>query len=215
MLEMIPLSARVGVGDSTTLRQIGILDDLLSRGTQVINPFTPELSRGMEDDPDRMRLFGETTRRTLGNDVFVTSSNAVTQDGKIVSIDKAGNRIAGMIFGAPRVILAMGRNKIVNDVEGAVDRIKNVIAPAHARRKGHKTPCAVTGECSDCDSPARICGITAILEKKPVVTDLSVILVNEDLGLGWHPGWDERRISSIRSHYYQNSWPFVTKKGEQ
>jgi len=210
VLEMIPLTASVGVGDSATVRQIGILEELIRRGTKVINPFMQELTRGMAENPAMHSLFVQTARRTLGTDVFLTSSNALTEDGKIVSIDRAGNRVAGTIFGAQKVILPIGRNKIVKDVDGAVYRIKNVIAPAHAKRKERKTPCAVTGKCNDCDSPDRICNITIILEKKPLHTDLSIILIDEDLGLGWDLGWDEKRISEISSNYYQNTWVFFT-----
>jgi len=208
MLEMIPLTARVGVADSVTLRQIGILEELIQRGTEVINPFKPELTQGMKENPAQHRLFLETLRGTFGTDVFVTGSNAVTEDGKLVSIDGAGNRVAGIIYAAPKVILAIGRNKIVEDVDAAIGRIKNVLAPAHAKQKRYKTPCTVTGKCSDCDSPDRICNITVILEKKSYHTDLSVILIDEDLGLGWSPDWDEKRISEIRANYYENSWPF-------
>jgi len=212
MLEMIPLAASVGVGDSATLTQIGILEELLRRGNDVINPFTRELTQGLGEDPATYRLFHQTLRRALGTDLFLTSSNAVTQDGKIVSIDRAGNRVAGIIFGAPKVILPIGRNKIVKDVDGAIYRIKNVIVPAHAKRREHKTPCAATGKCNDCESPTRMCNVTIVLEKKPLLTDLSVILVNEDLGLGWDPTWDEKRISEIRSNYYQNTWVFFSSK---
>ncbi len=208
MLQMIPPEASVGIGDSTTLRQIGIMDELVQRGTQIVNPFTRELTRNRAENQARHRLFIETCRRSLSTDVFLTSANALTRDGKVVSIDYAGNRAAGTIYGAPRVILPVGRNKIVINPKEAVHRIKNVIAPAHAERKGKKTPCAMTGKCTDCDSPARICNVTIILEKKPAHTDLSVILINEDLGLGWDPAWDENRISKIKSCYYQYSWVF-------
>jgi len=208
MLEMIPLTSSVGVGDSVTLRQIGILDELVRRGNEVINPFT----WGLTQNPAKRRLFIQTCRRTFGTDVFITSSNAVTEDGKIVSIDYAGNRVAGTIHGAEKVILPIGRNKIVKDVNEAIYRIKNVIAPAHAKRKECKTPCAVTGKCNDCDSPDRICNVTIVLEKKPAHTDLSIILINEDLGLGWDPAWNEKRISEIESNYYENTWVFFTPK---
>ena len=129
MLEMIPLTSSVGVGDSVTLRQIGVLDELVRRGNEVVNPFTVELT----EDPAKLRLFIQTCRRTFGTDVFITGSNAVTEDGKIVSIDYVGNRVAGTIYGAKKVILPIGKNKIVKDVNGAIYRIKNVIAPAHAK----------------------------------------------------------------------------------
>lgn len=212
MLEMIPLTASVGVGDSATLRQIGILEELIRRGTEVINPFTRELAQDMGDNPFiRMR---QMERMTFSADVFLASSNALTEDGKIVSIDGAGNRVAAMIFGAPKVILPIGRNKIVRDVATAIYNIKNIIAPIHAKRTEHKTPCAVTGKCNDCDSPDRICNITVILEKRSMCTDLSIILINEDLGLSWNPAWDDKRISEIRSSYYQNSWAFFRPKSQ-
>jgi len=208
MLDMIPLNARVGVADSVTLRQIGVLEALEQRGTEVINPFMPKLTQDIHKDPAKRRLFVETLRMTFGTDVFVTGTNAVTEDGKLVNIDGAGNRVAGIIYAAPKVILAIGRNKIVKDVDAAIDRIKNVLAPAHAKQKRYKTPCTVTGRCDDCNSPDRICNITVILEKKPYHTDLSVLIINEDLGLGWSPDWDFQRINEIRSNYYENSWPF-------
>ena len=212
MLEMIPLTASVGVGDSATLRQIGILEELIRRGTEVIDPFTRELAQDMRDNPFiRMR---QMERMTFGADVFLASSNALTEDGKIVSIDGAGNRVAGMIFGAPKVILPIGRNKIVRDVATAIYNIKNIIAPIHAKRTEHKTPCAVTGKCNDCDSPDRICNTIVILEKRSMCTDLSVILINEDLGLSWNPTWDDKRISEIRSSYYQNSWALFGPKSQ-
>ena len=208
MLEMISLTDLVGVADSVTLRQLGVLEELIRRGNKVINPFTPEMTDKMHEDEAKRRLFVATLRSTFKTDVFVTGSNAVTEDGKLVSIDGAGNRVAGIIYAAPKVILTIGRNKIAKDVEAAIHRIKNVIAPAHARQKQYKTPCAVTGQCTDCNSPQRICNVTVILEKKPYHTDLSIILINEDLGLGWSPDWDEKRINEIRNNYYKNSWPF-------
>ncbi len=206
MLEMIPLTAKVGVGDSVTLRLIGILEELIRRGTEVINPFTRELAQGKAGNRS------QTSRKALGSDVFLASSNALTEDGKIVSIDRVGNRVAGMIFGAQKVILPIGRNKIVKDVDEAIYRIKNVIAPTHAKWKGKTIPCAITGKCNDCNSPDRICNVMVVLEKKPLHADLSIILINEDLGLGWDPAWDEKRINEIRSNYYQNTWKFSTPK---
>ena len=146
-------------------------------------------------------------------DVFMTSANAVTMDGKIVSVDRAGNRVAGMIFGAPRVILIIGRNKIVADVEAAIDRIRNVIAPIHQKRKEKKTPCVKTGKCQDCNAPDRGCNITVILEKRPLLTDITILLVDEDLGLAWDPSWSQQRIEDIRAGYYDKTWVFKGIKG--
>lgn len=206
VLDMISPDATVGAGDSTTLRQIGVFEALAERGQQVINPFTRELTL----DPAKHPLMQKTLRRTLGNDVYVTGANALTLEGILVSTDRTGNRLAGMIFGAPQVIVVVSQNKIVRNVEEALRRIKDVIAPAHAGWKGRKTPCAATGNCNDCDSPDRICRITVIIEKRPQFTEMSVVLVGEDLGLGWDPLWPNERIEAIRSWYQEVTWSFPT-----
>jgi len=206
MLDLIPLTSSVGVGDSTSLRQIGILEALGKRGNDVINPWLKQFAEGADGNLDQRALLLDMATRTMRADVFVASSNAVTADGKIVNIDRGGNRVAGMVFGPSKVILPIGRNKIVKNVDEALHRIKHVIAPIHARRKGQTTPCAVTGTCTDCFSPDRICNVTVIMEKQPLHTDISIIVVNEDLGLGWDPSWDAKRIDGILSNYYEQSW---------
>ena len=212
MLEMIPPTAVIANGDSATLRQVGIFDELVQRGNKVINPFTRGSTTGMMDDPAKLQEHIRLERVAFSSDIFLAGANALTVDGKIVSIDRVGNRVAGTIFGAPKVILAVGRNKITRDVHAALHRIKNVITPAHAKQKGRLTPCAVSGKCNECSGPDRLCNVTIILEGKPVFTDLSVILINEDLGLGWDPGWDERRISETRDNYARNIWLFSKPK---
>lgn len=205
ILKLIPQKSTVGIGDSVSLRQIGAIDGLMKRGNPVINPFTPELTQSAAG----RKTFVDLCRQTLTADVFLTGANAVTLDGQIMSVDYAGNRVAGMIFGAEHIILVIGRNKITRDIEEARIRVKNVIAPVHAVNKGRKTPCAVTGKCSDCQSPERICGVTVILERKLAHFTYTVVLVNEDLGLGWDPAWDKNRIEAIKSAYLQNSWSFA------
>lgn len=212
MLETIPPDARVSVGDSATLRQSRLLEALVERGNDVINPFHPELMAAMGADPAAHARFLQLNRQAYTSDVFLTGCNALTADGKIVSTDGIGNRVSATIFGAPTVILIVGRNKIVPDVEAAIDRIRNVIAPEHARRKGRQTPCAVTGRCEDCNSPERVCNVTVVLERRPICTALTVVLVDDDLGLGWHPDWDPGRIQRIRDAYYQHTWTHVFPK---
>jgi hypothetical protein len=186
VLDMIPTDARVGTGGSMTIRQLGLRDQLLKRGN--IQAFRP----GQVPPEDFRRL---------PSDIFLTSSNAVTLDGKLVNIDATGNRVANMIFGPPRVILVIGQNKIVSNVEEAIKRIKYVIAPFHGMTMGIQAPCAKTGECSDCKSPGRICNITTIIEKKPRMTEIAIILVGQDLGLGWDPDWPDKRREKIASAY--------------
>jgi hypothetical protein len=205
MLEMIPLSAVIGIGDSVSLRQTGVIESLAQRGNRVINPFTQELTQLAGS---RVK-FIETCRQAMLTDVFMTSANAVTRDGKLISVDFAGNRVAGTIFGPGKVILVVGRNKITRDIEEADRRLKEVVCPFHARGKGRRTPCATTGKCSDCESPERICGVTVIIERKLAHNDFAVILVDEDLGLSWDPAWDSRRIAAIQENYFKYSWSFT------
>ena len=203
VLMLIPCEAMVGTGDSATVRQIGVIPDLEKRGTKVVNAFIPEL---VTAGADKFSVFEETIRQSHHSDIFLTSTNAVTRDGKLVNIDGVGNRVAGIIFGPKKVILIVGRNKIVADVDKAIYRIKNLVSPIHAATKQKKVPCAITGKCTDCDSPQRICNITVILEKRPQLTNISVILVNEDLGLSWEPNWPEDRTARIRSNYEAVTW---------
>ena len=202
MLNLIPPDSEVGIGDSVTIRQTTLLDMLLKRGNIVVNPFSHEFTM------DRPMMRGEIQRKALMTDVFITGANAITSSGKIVDIDMVGNRVAGMIFGPRKTIIVVGRNKIVGDVDEAIDRIKNIIAPYHAQRKGFKTPCAATGVCSDCSSPERICNVTVILDKKPRRIESTVIIIGEDLGLSWDKTWPKERISKILTGYDENTMVF-------
>ncbi len=195
VLDMIPLEATLGFAGSTSVSQIGLLEQLKMRGTKGLD-FT-ELGKLPFDE--MMKRLEEMMRRR--SDILLASSNAVTLDGKLVNIDGTGNRVSNMIFGPKSVILVIGVNKIVRDINEAIDRIKNVIAPYHAMALGRKTPCATTGRCTDCESPERICNVTTIIEKKPSLTDIAVVLVGEDLGLGWDPNWPKKRKERIASVY--------------
>lgn len=206
VLSSISKNAIVGVGDSATIRQIGIVEELEKRGIRVLNPFSRELTI----DAAKTMVRDDISRQIFFCDVLVSGTNAVTVDGKLVNIDAVGNRVASMIFGPRKVIVVAGRNKIVKDVDEALYSIKNLIAPFHARTKGFATPCAQTGKCSDCSAPKRICSVISIIEKRPWRTEISVILVNEDLGLGWDETWPEDRILKTKSNYEKVTWVFAS-----
>ena len=205
ILSLIPRDATVGVGDSATIRQIGILKRLEERGTTLLNPFSRELTT----DPSKRDMRHELSRVVFTTDVLITGTNAVTLDGKLINVDAVGNRVAAMIFGPKQVIIVVGRNKIVTDVDAALHRIKNIIAPYHARTKEFATPCARTGRCSDCDSLDRLCSVTTILEKRPWRTAMTILLVDEDLGLSWDETWPPKRIRKIQSNYEGVTWVFA------
>lgn len=202
ILGSISESSVVGVGDSATLRQIGIVDTLKKRGVRILNPSSKELTTGRAGAEVRDNI----ARQIFSCDVLMTGTNAVTLDGKLVNIDAVGNRVAATAFGPKKVFVVVGRNKIVKNVNEALYRIKNVIAPFHAKTKGYATPCARTGKCSDCSAPKRICSVTSIMEKRPWRTEISVIIVNEDLGLSWDETWPEERIRNIKSKYEKVTW---------
>lgn len=203
----------VGCGDSTTVRSLGVLQDLIDMGNRVMNPFfKPKILR---EKPAMLPL--SVMKQTAQDcDVFLASSNAVTMDGKLVNVDGGGMRVTGMVFGPLLSIVVAGRNKIVKNVDDALYRIKNVIAPAHAKNIGADWgfPCAAAGKCVEPEAlcepgKMRICNIVVILESKPAVPDTNfvVILVDDDLGLGWDPAWPKERIDKIYAEYKEFTPP--------
>lgn len=181
VMSMIPKAAVVGLGDSLTLLQIGLLDVLETGDYEFLNPW-----RAGNSVQENVRL----KKRALTSDVFVTGTNALTLDGKIVNVDGHGNRVAAMLFGPERVIIVAGRNKIVLDVNEALKKIKNKTAPENVKRHPEfdpMPPCAATGECTDCSSPWRICNKTVIIEReydnKRYKSRITVVIVGEDLGI--------------------------------
>ena len=125
----------------------------------------------------------EMRRRSLLVDLFITGTNAITEMGQLVNLDMIGNRIGGITFGPKHVIILVGRNKIVSDLEDAMYRVMNYVAPANAMRLDKKTPCVKTSHCEECKSPDRICNTWTITEKSFPKGRIKVVLINEDLGL--------------------------------
>ena len=151
-------AASVGWGGSESIKEIGVRDALAASGKEI---------------RDHQTIM----------DLFLLSANAITEDGVIVNIDGTGNRVAASIFGPKRVVYVVGRNKIVaGGVLEAIGRAKRSACPPNCRRLSKKTPCAEKGLCADCDSPDRICKVTAVFDRCPTHTSTLVILVDEDLG---------------------------------
>ena len=125
----------------------------------------------------------ERRRRALLVDLFITGTNAVTETGKLVNLDMIGNRVAGITFGPRHVIIVVGRNKVVPDIEDAMLRIKNFTAPTNSMRLDKKTPCIKTSICEECTSIERICNTWTITEKSFPKGRIKVVLINQDLGL--------------------------------
>ena len=170
---MIPEGASVGVGGSLTLSQIGFFDEAGKRSIKLLNPAAQGVS---QEEGVQIR------REIFLADFFLSSSNAITEDGKLYNIDATGNRVGAMMFGPKNVILVCGANKIVKNIAEAQAKVQEWVAPMNARRLGMKTPCVETGQCADCSSPQRICNIYTILAKKPLRTNMTVLLVGQHLG---------------------------------
>jgi len=162
-------------GGSITVVDSGLYDALKSaKDMDVID--TMDKSVSMEELVTRRR-------NALLVDLFITGTNALTEDGQLVNLDMIGNRVGALTFGPKHVIVLVSRNKIVADLEDALARVKDVAAPANAIRLGMKTPCAKTAYCHDCDSPQRICNSWTITEKSFPKERIKVILINADAGL--------------------------------
>lgn len=173
ILKYITPQAKVGVGGSVTIRELGILEKLEARGIVLYNHWNPGLPK---EEVLQIR------KAQMTSDLFLSSTNAITLNGELVNIDGIGNRVNSSVFGPGRVILAAGYNKIVDDVEEAIKRIKNVSAPLNAKRLNIDVPCAKVGKCVDCNSPNRICRVIVIHERRPALTDILIIIVGEELG---------------------------------
>jgi hypothetical protein len=87
-----------------------------------------------------------------------------------------------MTFGPRKIVIVAGMNKVRPSLESALARVREVAGPMRARSLNRATPCAETGVCTDCNSPQRICRITTILHRKPMMSDVSVVLVNQSMG---------------------------------
>ncbi|MEW6719415.1 MAG: lactate utilization protein [Thermodesulfobacteriota bacterium] len=161
----------IGFGGSMTVAELGIHEALEGKGKRL-------LDHGRVPAGEK----AATRMAQLTCDLFLTGTNAVTLDGCLVNMDMNGNRTNAMTFGPKKIVVVAGANKVVADVPEGMRRIKSTAAPRNARRLQLSTPCASTGFCSDCDSPQRICRVYSIIERKPPLSDITVLLCGEPMG---------------------------------
>ena len=171
-----PLNVQtISWGGSMTFQQTGLYQDLIENSEfDVLDTFDKKIPK------DEML---ELRRRALLVDLFITGTNAVTESGQLVNLDMIGNRIGGLTFGPKWVIILVGRNKIAADLDEAMFRVKNYVAPTNSMRLDKKNPCVKTSYCEECKSPDRICNTWTITEKSFPKGRVKVVLINEDLGL--------------------------------
>ena len=157
----------VGIGGSMTVKELGLLD--------MLRPHNDV--RWHWEGNDRMEA--------LATDVYLSSVNGISERGEIVNIDGVGNRLAGTLYGHKKLYFIVGKNKIADDLDGAIWRARNVAAPKNAIRFNVKTPCVASGgaKCFDCRSPERICKALLVLWDRPDgIPDTEVVLIDEELG---------------------------------
>lgn len=159
----------VGIGDSHTINDLDILDDLKKQNDKLY---------AMQLDKSR-----ENKIKSLTTDIFILSANAVSfESGEMVNMDSSCNRVAPSLYGPNQVLFVIGKNKIEKDLVSAIKRVKEYVAPINSKSHNYNTPCAYTGICINCSSKDRICRTTVIYHKRPKQTPTTIILVNEELG---------------------------------
>lgn len=171
--ELLHEGDTVSVGGSVTLFETGIID-LLRKGPY---HFLDRYAEGLSGKEKR-EIFLSTFRA----DAYLCSANAITENGELYNVDGNSNRVAALMYGPESVIVVAGCNKIVRDIDEAVQRVRNLAAPANAVRLKLKTPCGLTGFCTDCDSNERMCCNFVVSAKQRTKGRIKVILVGEELG---------------------------------
>ena len=170
--DLIPDGSSVTWGGTMTVRDLGIPDALRNRGTlEVLDRDQVETA----EEKQAMYL------RAFSTDVYLTSANAISEDGVIVNIDGNGNRVAAITWGPKKVIFVIGLNKVAQTVEAALSRARGTASPINAARFDIKTPCQTDGVCHNCNSPESICNFVHFLRNSPKGRHV-VVLVGENLG---------------------------------
>ena len=167
-LELIPKGSSISMGGCMSAQEIGLVSALKESDYHFI---------------DRSKMEPrEALLAAYDADIFLASANAMTDDGILVNIDGNSNRVSCIAQGPKKVIFIVSMNKICSDLDSAMKRARNIAAPANAQRFDIKTPCKLTGRCSDCKSPDTICCQFLITRYSRHTDRIHVILVNENLG---------------------------------
>ena len=158
----------VGFGGSKTLDAMGLYEKLAAHNRVFWH---------WKTEPVQARADAMTA------DVYLSSANAISEDGEILNIDGTGNRLAGTLFGHKRLYIVAGTNKLCPDFDSALYRARNVAAVQNCARFGKKTPCQTDGKCHDCRSPERICRALTVLWAPMSGMETEVVLIDAELGM--------------------------------
>lgn len=171
-LELIPEGSSIGWGGSMSIEEIGLKGAVCDGNYKVYN-------RDACDSPEEKRAM---ELATFDCDYFITSSNAITEDGVMVNIDGRANRVASIAWGPKNVLMIIGMNKVVRAIDEAVSRARHEAAPINAQRFDIDTPCKKNGACFDCKSADCICCQVLVTRFSKIPKRIKVILVNDELG---------------------------------
>ena len=171
-LELIPEGSSISWGGSMSVNEIGLKEAVCQGNYQVYNRDTAP----RPEDKRKIEL------AAYDCDYFLTSANAITEDGIMINIDGHSNRVSSIAAGPQNVLMIIGMNKVTRDVDSAMSRARNEAAPINAQRFNLSTPCCKTGACFDCKTPDTICCQILITRYSKTPQRIKVILVNEDLG---------------------------------
>ena len=172
VLELMPKGSSVSWGGSMTIRDMGLTEAIKNGEYEVYD-------RDIVSPEEQQEIY----RKVFSMDCFVTSANAISEDGVIVNIDGTGNRVAAISFGPKNVIMVVGMNKVASDADAAMKRARGIAAPVNAQRFPNiQTPCKVDGSCHNCTAPGCICCSINVTRNSNVKGRIKVILVGESLG---------------------------------
>lgn len=171
--ELVKEDKLITAGGSVTLEESGVKALLMDEFKGIY------LDRSEGKTPEEVE---DILHKAFVSDSFFASSNAVTEEGELYNVDGRGNRVSAMIYGPRQVVLIIGTNKIVKDMDEAVKRVEQVAAPKNTKRLHSGTPCEITGNCAHCRSDGRICCSYVRMGQQRVPDRIKVIIVNETLG---------------------------------
>jgi len=171
--QIVPNGKSVSVGGSMTLFETGVIDYLRNREVK----FYDRYKEGLTKEEIKEIYF-----QSFKVDGYFCSSNAITEEGELFNVDGNGNRVAAMIYGPEKVIMIVGTNKIVKDIDAAIERNRKIAAPVNVQRLSRKTPCFETGYCTNCNSPERICNAHVVIDGQMIKDRINVIFIDGDFG---------------------------------
>ena len=173
IMKHVRSGATVGFGGSMTIKNMGIQDKVKAAGGIVIDHGALGLTR---------EEVVATAKKEMLSDLYLCSSNAITMDGILVNVDGMGNRIAAMNFGPEKVIVVVSVDKVCLNEAAAFERLQTTAAPMNNKRLGCPNPCTTTGVCVNCQTKTRICRLYSVMRKKPMTTDITVVVVGHSCG---------------------------------